>query len=359
MGEVVNKNILNKYKGARVFLTGDTGFKGAWLALWLSELGADVVGYALPPEGPNSLFSRLGLEKIITHHDGDIRDLDHVKEVVNEFQPEFVFHLAAQALVRDSYDDPKETFDTNVGGSVNVLEAVRSCPSVRSLVFVTSDKCYKNKEWIWGYRENEEMGGHDPYSASKGAAELIFSSYSDSFFSKRDGFGYVTVRAGNVIGGGDWAKDRIVPDCIRSLLNNQPISIRRPNAVRPWQHVLEPLSGYLLAGLKAAEDTKKFSGGWNFGPATTSVKTVGVLAEKIVEIWGSGTAELAKTDDGLHEANLLHLNCDKAHQILEWFPAWNFEQAVEKTINWYIDVEREQGNALETTKSQISEYMES
>lgn len=359
MGEVVIKDILHGYKGKKVFLTGDTGFKGAWLCAWLLELGAEVVGYALPPKEENDLFNALNLKDKIKHIDGDIRDLESLSAAISDFQPEFVFHLAAQALVRDSYDDPKETFDTNVGGSVNLLEAVRKCSSVKSLVYVTSDKCYKNKEWVWGYRENEEMGGHDPYSASKGAAELLFSSYADSFFSKQEDFGYVTVRAGNVIGGGDWAKDRIVPDCVRALLTDTEIEIRKPNATRPWQHVLEPLSGYLLTGLKIRENSKLYSGAWNFGPSSSAVKTVGTLAKEITDIWGSGAIKIAQTDDGLHEANLLHLNCDKAHHLLEWFPAWDFDKAVGNTIQWYIDVSRDGKSAEDVTRAQILNYMES
>lgn len=279
------------YKNKRVLITGHTGFKGSWLAIWLKELGADVVGYSLdPPSEPNN-FEATRLREKITHIHGDIRDLDRLMETFKKYQPEFVFHLAAQPLVRLSYNEPKMTFDTNIGGTVNVFEAVRKTPSVKVLVNITSDKCYENKEWVWGYRENDPMGGHDPYSASKGCAELVFSAYLKSFFSQNAAqksgdmtqlreqlgscpqistsgprLGAASARAGNVIGGGDWGTDRLVPDCIRALSRHQPIGIRSPKAVRPWQHVLEPLGGYLLLGAALWQDPQKYSGAWNFGP---------------------------------------------------------------------------------------------
>ena len=263
---VKNNELENFYKDKTVLLTGATGFKGSWMALWLYEMGANVIDYSLAPLTDEDHFNLLKLENKITHIQGDILDLNKLTDVFNKYNPEIVFHLAAQALVRLSYDNPKLTFDTNVAGSVNVLEAIRASDSVRSFVYVTSDKAYKNKEWTWGYRENDELGGHDPYSASKAAAEIVFSSYNDSFFSKKADIGVGTVRAGNVIGGGDWALDRIIPDCIRSLRANKPIVIRNPHATRPWQHVLEPLSGYLLLGMKLYQDPDNYSGAWNFGP---------------------------------------------------------------------------------------------
>ena len=269
---VKNNKLENFYKDKTVLLTGATGFKGSWMAIWLYEMGANVIDYSLAPLTDEDHFILLNLENKITHIQGDILDLNKLTDVFNKYNPEIVFHLAAQALVQFSYDNPKHTFDTNVAGSVNVLEAIRASGSVRSFVYVTSDKAYKNKEWTWGYRENDELGGHDPYSASKAAAEIVFSSYNDSFFSKNPDIGVGTVRAGNVIGGGDWALDRIIPDCIRSLRSNMPIVIRNPHATRPWQHVLEPLSGYLLLGMRLYQDPDTYSGAWNFGPNENNMK---------------------------------------------------------------------------------------
>lgn len=344
--------------GKRILVTGDTGFKGAWLTLWLRELGADVVGYALPPEQEHAHFNLLGLERLIHHESGDIRDIETMGNIFRKFEPEVVFHLAAQSLVRFSYGEPKLTFDTNVGGSLNVLECVRTTPSIKALVYVTSDKCYKNREWIWGYRENDELGGHDPYSASKAAAEQVFSSYMDSFFSKRDGFGGASVRAGNVIGGGDWATDRIFPDCIKSLTNKQPVYLRNPYATRPWQHVLEPLFGYLLTAVRLLQDPKKYSGAWNFGPEGTSIRTVKQLADKIVLCWGEGEVQVsgAATQQAHHEAHLLSLCCDKAHALLDWYPRWGFEKAVFETVRWYKEVSAGHP-VLELSRLQINEYM--
>jgi CDP-glucose 4,6-dehydratase len=346
------------FRGKRILVTGDTGFKGSWLCLWLHELGAEVAGYALPPERDNDHFQQLGLDGMIRHVTGDIRDAGSLTRLCREFQPEFLFHLAAQSLVRTSYEDPKATFDTNVAGSVNVLEAVRATPSLRSVIYVTSDKCYRNREWLWGYRENDELGGHDPYSASKAAAEVVFSSYVDSFFSKCVGLGAASVRAGNVIGGGDWAQDRIIPDCIRALLDRQPVKVRNPVATRPWQHVLEPLSGYLLTAAKLYHQPKEFSGAWNFGPPDDSIRTVRELAEKVVACWGDGTVQVAPETDAPHEATLLHLNCDKAHHLLRWSPRWDFARAVSETVDWYRSASAGEP-VRELSRRQIHEYMES
>lgn len=348
---------LEKFRGRRVLVTGDTGFKGSWLCLWLHQLGAQVLGYALPPEQVNDHFNLLGLENLIEHVTGDIRDLVSVQNIFDRFKPEIVFHLAAQPLVRYSYIEPKLTFDTNVAGSVNILEAVRLCGSIKAFVYVTSDKCYRNNEWIWGYRENDELGGHDPYSASKAAAELVFSSYQDSFFHARPDFGAATVRAGNVIGGGDWASDRIVPDAIRALKAGKAIYLRNPNSTRPWQHVLEPLSGYLLTAVNLLDQPGNFSGAWNFGPDTKSIRTVGDLAQMIATEWGSGCIEIAPQINAPHEARLLHLNCDKAHQLMRWHPKWGVERAIAETVSWYRDV-HEGGNVLDISCKQISAYME-
>lgn len=345
------------FRGRRIVLTGDTGFKGSWLALWLAEAGAEVYGYALPPEHDDDHFNLLGLRERIEHQDGDIRDRARLSAFFQQAQPEFVFHLAAQALVRRSYRAPKETFDTNVGGSVNLLECVREAPSVRALVCITSDKCYRNREWIWGYRENDELGGHDPYSASKAAAELVFSAYGDSFFRSRSDFGYASVRAGNVIGGGDWSEDRIVPDCLRALRNGDPVALRNPRSTRPWQHVLEPLGGYLTLAAALARDPTRYSGPWNFGPEGEAVRSVQDLTQAIVKCWGSGEIEVQSSASDPYEAGLLHLNCDKAHHLLGWRPRWSFERTVAETVNWYRAVLS--GEPVASVSSdQVNRYME-
>ncbi len=358
MVAIANDRLLKQtFCGKRVLVTGDTGFKGSWLCLWLHKLGADVVGYALPPELKEGLFNLSGLDAMIHHVNGDIRDFEKLEKVVGEHQPEFLFHLAAQALVSTSYKEPKRTLDTNIGGSVNILELARREPYLRSVILVTSDKCYKNKEWVWGYRENDELGGYDPYSASKAAAEMIFTAYASSFFNAPQGIGVASVRAGNVIGGGDWSSERIVPDCIRALRENKTIIIRNPMATRPWQHVLEPLSGYLLLAAKLCVDPVKYAGSWNFGPIIHSIRTVRDVAEKIVEYWGGGKIETKENPQAPYEARLLHLNCDKSQQILNWHPRWHFDRAIKETTLWYKDVING-GSALDISKRQINDYME-
>ena len=343
-------------RGKRVLVTGHTGFKGSWLCVALNELGAEVTGYALPPDGDDSHFQLLGLADSVNHIVGDIRDYEKLQDVFDAVKPEFVFHLAAQALVRRSYDEPKLTFDTNVAGSVNVLEAVRNTPSVRVLIYVTSDKCYLNREWEWGYRENDELGGHDPYSASKAAAELVFSAYRDSYFIRRETLGAASVRAGNVIGGGDWAADRIVPDCIRALRDGRPTILRSPESTRPWQHVLEPLSGYLLLAARMYEAAKKYSGAWNFGPHSSEIRTVKSLTTKIIEQWGDGgRIEIDKGAATFYEAKLLHLNCDKSHQLLHWNPHWDFDRTVVETVRWYREI-LDGTPALTITRRQIHDF---
>lgn len=344
------------FRGARVFITGDTGFKGSWLSLWLHLLGANVVGFALPPGEGQDHFRFLKLDKKIHHIDGDIRDLSALKKEMVSFRPTFLFHLAAQSLVRRSYEDPKTTFDTNIGGSLNVLEAARGTPSLRSLIYVTSDKCYRNKEWVWGYRENDELGGGDPYSASKAAAELIFSTYREAFFLRRPRFGMASVRAGNVIGGGDWSSDRIVPDCIRALQKNRPIVLRSPEATRPWQHVLDPLYGYLLLATRLFAEPRHFSGSWNFGPREESSRPVKSLAEMIVRFWGAGKIRVAPVNTHLHEASFLYLNCEKAHKELGWFPQWDFERSLRETVAWYRHA-FEKKEVLSLSECQIRDYM--
>ncbi len=356
MGTLVIDSYLEIFRGKRVLVTGHTGFKGSWLTLVLEMLGAEVMGYALPPEHEASHFERLGLSGSMRHVVGDIRDGDRLIAEVSAFAPEIVFHLAAQALVRPSYADPKSTFDVNVGGGVNLLEAVRRSESVRSLVFVTSDKCYENVEWIWGYRESDAMGGRDPYSASKGAIELVFSSYLRSFLVQRPGLGAASARAGNVIGGGDWAVDRIVPDCIRALEAGQPITLRNPRATRPWQHVLEPLSGYLKLAAKLFENGPAFSGAWNFGPPVGDMRTVLDVATGIARQFDGGEVRVDEPAHQPHEAHLLQLNSDKARQLLNWNTRWDFDATVDATGRWSKDVLLRKRPALEVSKVQISRY---
>lgn len=349
--------LTNSFSGKKILITGHTGFKGSWLAFLLHEVGAEVMGFALPPTGTVNHFDLLKLDGKIKHVVGDIRDASLLAGTVQKFQPEYVFHLAAQALVRPSYDDPAATFSTNVCGSVNLLDAVRQCESVRSLVFITSDKCYENVEWIWGYRENDQLGGRDPYSASKAAAEIAFSSYARSFFEQRPRLGAASTRAGNVIGGGDWAVDRIIPDCIRAIENGEPVRLRNPGATRPWQHVLEPLSGYLLLAARLYEEPKQWGGAWNFGPSTNEVRTVKDVAEVIVGHIGKGRVEVVESQTQVHEARLLQLNCDKAHQLLGWYPRWHVDKTLEATALWYKTV-MTGGNAETITRAQIHEFFQ-
>lgn len=349
------KEIFQSFKGKRVFLTGHTGFKGTWLTFLLTELGAEVMGYALDPGTEPNHFNKLGLESKIKHIVGDVRDKETLIKSLHDFQPEYVFHLAAQALVKLSYNDPVDTFSTNIMGSINLLEAVRTCNSVRSLVYITSDKCYENVEWIWGYRENDSIGGHDPYSASKGAAEVVFSAYERSYFNLRPTLGAASARAGNVIGGGDWATDRIIPDCIRAIENGEAIQLRNPRATRPWQHVLEPLSGYLLLAAKLYNEPKKYAGAWNFGPSTAEVRTVHEVAKTIIEHLGRGKIEITESPNQHHEANLLQLNCDKAHQLLNWYPRWHVEETLKATAEWYKAIS--EGHSAELiTRQQLQTY---
>lgn len=331
----------NAFEGKTVLVTGHTGFKGSWLCIWLKELGANVIGYALEPYTEEDSFVVAKVWNKITSHIGDIRDYAKLKKIFDEHQPEVVFHLAAQSLVRLSYEQPKLTYDTNVGGTVNLLECCRLTDSVRIVINITSDKCYENKEWMWGYRENDAMGGYDPYSSSKGCSELLTSAYRNSFFNlseyKKHKRSISSVRAGNVIGGGDWREDRLVPDCIKALRNHEPVVLRSPRSVRPWQHVLEPLSGYLLLASKMYEDGEKYSGAWNFGPDHESIITVEELVKRLTKYWGSGEYKvLAK---GLskepHEAKSLVLDASKAIHLLGWRPALSLDEALEYTVNWY------------------------
>jgi CDP-glucose 4,6-dehydratase len=357
MGTLNMDEIFKLLSGKRVFITGHTGFKGSWLTLLLKELGSNVRGFALEPITEPSHFELLNLRTSIDHIVGDVRDASALDSAIQEFQPEIIFHLAAQALVKESFDDPVCTFGTNIMGSVNLLEAVRRCESVRSLVYITSDKCYENVEWIWGYRENDPLGGHDPYSASKSAAEIVFSAYERSYFKSRPELGAATARAGNVIGGGDWAANRIVPDCIRAIEKNSPITLRSPNATRPWQHVLEPISGYLVLAARLYSSPGIFSGAWNFGPSTSQTRTVKEVAENIFQEIGQGSIKIEGTHPKQKETNLLQLNCDKARQLLGWHPRWNVDKTLGVTAKWY-EAFLSGANVESITKSNLYDYFQ-
>lgn len=351
----------NFYQGKRVLVTGHTGFKGSWLSIWLHELGAEVVGVGLDPysEKDNFVLSGIGT-KIKADIRADIRDADRMKEIFSEYKPEIVFHLAAQPLVRLSYDIPVETYQTNVMGTINILEAIRATESVKVGVMITTDKCYENKEQIWGYRENEPMGGYDPYSSSKGAAEIAIASWRRSFFNpeqyEKHGKSIASVRAGNVIGGGDWALDRIIPDCIRALEAGEPIDIRSPKAIRPWQHVLEPLSGYMLLAEKMWNSPTEYCEGWNFGPRAESISTVWEVASKVIENYAKGSLRDLSDPNAVHEAKLLMLDISKAKFRLGWEPRMNIDQTVAMTVDWYKNYKTEDPYNL--ALRQIQEYSE-
>jgi CDP-glucose 4,6-dehydratase len=343
------------WRGKRVFLTGHTGFKGAWLALWLQKLGAEVAAYALPPEpGRPSLFEAAHVRDAVRSQFGDIRDLETLAAALAAFRPEIVLHLAAQSLVRRSYREPVATYATNVMGTVNLLEAVRRTASVAAVVVVTSDKCYENREWPHAYREPDAMGGRDPYSSSKGCAELVTAAYRASFF--QTGAAIATARAGNVIGGGDWAEDRLVPDLIRGLSQGQTVQIRAPGANRPWQHVLEPLRGYLVLAERLIATPDEVSEGWNFGPPERNVVTVRDLAEAVLRHWGRGELSFGAGSDGLHEANFLGLDWGKARAGLGWAPQLEFEDTVRLTVEWYRQYYDDSSRASRLTTGQIEAY---
>ena len=327
------------WHGKRVFITGHTGFKGAWLSLWLEELGAIVKGYALPVATEPSLFAIADVSGGIYSQMGDVRDFDHLYSSIAEFRPQIVFHMAAQPLVRYSYKNPIETYSTNVMGTVHLFEAIRLVGGVKAVVNITSDKCYENKEWIWAYRENEALGGYDPYSNSKGCAELVTSAYRNSFFNptcfSQHGIGLASVRAGNVIGGGDWAEDRLIPDILRSFQNNQPVVIRNPHAIRPWQHVLEPLSGYLLVAQHLFSDGTAFAEGWNFGPTDDDAKSVQYIVEQMLTFWGDGASWQLDCNAHPHEANFLRLDCSKAKLRMGWKPRWSLAISLERIVLWH------------------------
>lgn len=344
---------LNKYRGKKVFVTGNTGFKGSWLSIWLLELGAEVYGYALKPVHKLDNFTACDLDKRLHQTYADVRDISTLKSKIDQVQPDYIFHLAAQALVIDSYNDPLTTFETNVMGTANLLEAAKSCNSIRSIVVITSDKCYDNKEVVWGYKESDELGGKDPYSASKACAELVTRAFYESFY-KNTNIRIATTRAGNVIGGGDWSENRLIPDIFKSARANESVEIRNPNATRPWEHVLEPLAGYLQLGLKLEESTE-FEGGWNFGPSTYihySVKDVVTEISKNTEL----SYELGTVPSSLHEANFLKLDITKAASILNWLPQLNFEQTIQFTVQGYI--EQDDDDLYSKRVAQINDYIQ-
>jgi CDP-glucose 4,6-dehydratase len=345
------------YNGLRVLVTGHTGFKGGWLCHWLQALGAEVHGMALPPTTTPDIFTTSGLERrLASHRFVDIRDPEATKTAIAEIRPAMVFHLAAQPLVRLSYRDPVGTFASNVMGTIHVLEGVRQAGTARACVVVTSDKCYENREWPWGYREDEAFGGHDPYSASKGACEVAVASWRRSFFAKA-GVPLASARAGNVIGGGDWSEDRIVCDAVRALVAGRPLGLRNPAARRPWQHVLEPLGGYLLLGQRLlAPDGHALAEGWNFGPSTSSIRPVRELADGLVRAWGSGSWEDHSDPQALHEATWLALSWEKAYHRLGWSPVWDFSRTIAQTVAWYQGFHIDGRSASELIQEQISTY---
>ena len=348
------------WAGKNVLVTGHTGFKGSWLSLWLQSMGAKVTGYALSPPTNPSLFAVAKIADGMSSIEGDIRDIAALSKAFEKAQPEIVIHMAAQSLVRYSYANPIETYATNVMGTVHVLEAARQVGSVRAIVNVTSDKCYENREWVWGYRENESMGGYDPYSSSKGCAELVTAAYRNSYFNPKNfaehQVALASARAGNVIGGGDWAEDRLIPDIMRAIVQGVPVKIRNPHAIRPWQHVLEPLSGYLMLAQKLYTEGTAYAEGWNFGPKDEDAKPVQWIAEKLTESWGKGASWMLDGGEHPHEAHYLKLDCSKAKTRLDWHPKWHLENTLGAIIDWHRAYQ--DGKAMRTfTLDQIQQYV--
>jgi CDP-glucose 4,6-dehydratase len=346
----------NTYRGKKVLLTGDTGFKGSWMAIWLRELGAEVYGYALPPLTKQDNYVSTGLADKIHHKDGDVRDLDTLKQYFKHVQPDMAFHLAAQPLVIDSYKNPHYNFETNLMGTVNFFESVRACDSAKVAVNVTTDKCYQNNEWDWGYREIDPMGGDDPYSASKGCSELITHSYTKSFFGKNSTCKVASGRAGNVIGGGDWADNRIIPDMMRAYANKQALFLRNPASVRPWQFVLEPVYGYLKLGEKLYHGGDAFVGGWNFGPAAYENYTVAQVVAQVQKVLPDLKTESPAQAEKLHEATLLKLDVTKAINHLGWHPKLNFADTIQFTVDGYVAEMRGSGALYDNRVNQINQY---
>lgn len=353
--EVMNKDF---WQSKRVLVTGCTGFKGSWLTTWLNLLGAKIYGYSLPAPTKPSMWEELNLENLcekVVYH--DIRDYDKLNSTINEIKPEIIIHMAAQPLVRYSYKHPRETYEVNVMGTVNLLDIVRQTDFIKAVVNVTTDKCYENKEWIWAYRENEPLGGYDPYSNSKGCSELVTSAFIQSYFDDKHTATIASARAGNVIGGGDFALDRLIPDLVRSWERNEKVTIRYPDSVRPWQHVLEPLSGYLTLAEKLYKDGYKLRGGWNFGPHDNEIKTVRDVLTSMTKIWGNNVSWEQDKNINYHEAGLLRLDCSKARMKLDWQPKWSIDTTLEKLTKWYKAYFAKNQDMLELSKNQINDYM--
>ncbi len=346
------------WQGKKILLTGHSGFKGTWLSLWLNKLGAEVIGYSIDPPSEINMFDLVNLKNQVKSIYGDVNDLEKLNQVIKNEKPEILIHMAAQSLVRKSYENPKETFMTNVMGTVNILEAVRASGSIKVVVNITSDKCYENKEWLWGYRENDSMGGYDPYSSSKGCSELVTSAYRQSFFNSSNDIALASCRAGNVIGGGDFAIDRLIPDIVRSAINNQVLQIRNPQAIRPWQHVLEPLSGYMTLIQKMYEAKNSFSEAWNFGPKDSDVKSVQWILENFSDYWEKKDKKISWKVDGNenpHEAKLLKLDCSKSNIKLNWSPKFTIHEALEMSVDWYHAYKNKE-NMNNFTLNQIDKY---
>ncbi len=348
------------WKDKKVFLTGHTGFKGSWLSLWLAAMGARITGYALAPNTTTNLYNVLAIDSLIEKSFiADIRDLAGLQKAMSSAKPDVVIHMAAQPLVRYSYANPVETYSTNVMGTVHVLESARSIDSVRATVVVTTDKCYENKEWIWGYRENESMGGYDPYSNSKGCAELVTSAFRQSYFSNSNSINSVaSARAGNVVGGGDWSEDRLIPDAFKAFQANKPLMIRNPLATRPWQHVLEPLSGYLILAQALYEQGSSFASGWNFGPIEDDNRSVQEVVDLLISSWSHSACWEKEGSEQPHEANLLRLDCSKARAQLGWIPKWGLEMAIQKTVDWHKSY-LAKDDMQKVSLTQIQQYMSS
>ena len=359
---VINNMFDNFYSGRRVLITGHTGFKGSWLAVILRWLGAEVLGYALQPNTDPSLFEAVRLADQVSSVFADIRDYDSLLDTMRRFQPEIIIHMAAQPIVRESYRDPRYTYEVNVMGTVNLLEAARSVSSVRAIVNVTTDKCYENREWCWGYRESDPLGGYDPYSCSKACSELVTASYRNSFLQPKNDSellpALATARAGNVLGGGDWAEDRLIPDFIRAISQGRKVIIRNPGAIRPWQNVLEPLFGYLLLSKNLYQNGGQYAEAWNFGPDDNDAQTVEWMIEKICSMWGGGAAYSIDSSEQPHEAGYLKLDCSKAKNRLGWRPLWTVETALQKIVEWNKAYQQRK-DMLKVCLDQIQEYAES
>jgi CDP-glucose 4,6-dehydratase len=346
------------YKEKKVLVTGHTGFKGSWLTLWLLEMGAEVCGYSIGYPTDPCNFKLCNLDQEIKHIEGDVSDLEKLDNAFSEFKPDIVFHMAAQPLVRLSYDDPKLTFDTNIGGTINILECLKNHHCVSAAVMITSDKCYENCEWLWGYRESDRLGGADPYSASKAGAEIVISSYMRSFFNADSKLPKIaSARAGNVIGGGDWASDRIVPDFAKSYVDKNELVLRSPNATRPWQHVLEPLSGYLTLGASLLDSPNSQGESFNFGPSSTDNHTVETLIKELTKNWDGTSWSVSDSADNKSECGLLQLNCDKASAMLNWRPVLHFEETVKWTADWYQAYINDNADMNKYTREQITSYI--